>query len=244
MNEFVRRRQAELATALARVRERTCQACLAAGRDPMDVQLLAVTKTFPVEDVALLADLGLTNFGENRDGEAVDKVAGLARLRPRMAVRWHMVGRLQRNKARSVARWAAGVQSIDSDRLTDVVGQAARIALDRGDRGVPLDVLVQASIDGDPARGGCPLPELPKLADLVAGCDALRLAGVMAVAPLGMPPEQAFGQLAEAAARLRVDYPEAREVSAGMSGDLEAAIAHGATWVRVGTALLGSRPLA
>jgi hypothetical protein len=237
-------RKAMLAENLAEVRARIARACAAAGRDPADVRLLAVTKTFPAEDVALLADLGLTDFAENRDAEAAGKAVEFAVLRPAHPVRWSMVGRLQRNKARSVAGWAAEVQSVDSTRLADALQQAVRTSLDRGIRDAPLDVLVQASIDGDIDRGGCRLADLPGLSDHIAGLDALRLRGVMAVAPLGMPPERAFDRLVPAAERLRAVYPSATCLSAGMSGDLDEAITYGSTCVRVGTALLGGRRLA
>jgi PLP dependent protein len=237
-------RSAELAENLAELRERIDRACAAAGRDPAGVRLLAVTKTFPAADVALLVDLGLTDFGENRDVEAAGKVAELAELRPASPVRWSMVGRLQRNKARSVTGWADEVQSVDSRRLADALHAAMRVTLDRGNRTAPLEVLVQASIDGDPERGGCPLGDLPGLSDHIAGCDTLRLRGVMAVAPLGMPPEQAFAQLAGAVDAVRSAHPEADVLSAGMSGDIEPAITYGSTCVRVGTGLLGGRRLA
>jgi hypothetical protein len=237
-------RKAVIAANLAAVRERIAAACASAGRDVAGVRLLAVTKTFPATDVALLGDLGQTDVAENRDAEAAAKAVALAELRPGRPVRWTMVGRLQRNKARSVADWADEVQSADSVRLADALQHAVRLSLDRMKRSSKLDVYVQASIDGDPDRGGCPLGDLPALSDHIAGLDALRLRGVMAVAPLGMPPEQAFDRLAVAAARMRTDHPGATCLSAGMSGDLESAITHGSTCVRVGTALLGGRPLA
>lgn len=242
--EPVADRSAQLGAALAAVRRRITAACRAAGRDPAEVALLPVSKTFPALDVALLLDRGLTEFGENRDAEAAGKVAEVADLRPNVPVRWHMVGRLQRNKARSVARWAAVVQSVDSTRLVDALAAAVRTAVDRGERAGALDVFVQASIDGDPARGGCPLPDLPALAARVAARDDLRLRGVMAVAPRDLPPRPAFERLAAAAERVRAEYPGAVELSAGMSGDLETAIACGSTSVRVGTALFGGRQLA
>jgi PLP dependent protein len=237
-------RTAELAANLAVIRSRIEQACITAGRDPAEIRLLAVTKTFPATDVALLTDLGLADFAENRDVEAAGKVAELAALRPDHQVRWTMVGRLQRNKARSVADWAAEVQSVDSHRLADALQQATAAALDRGTRKAPMDVLVQASIDGDTDRGGCPLPDLLALSDHIAGRNALRLRGVMAVAPLGMSPERAFDRLRPAAEQLRAVHPGAECLSAGMSGDLGEAITYGSTCVRVGTALLGGRRLA
>jgi PLP dependent protein len=237
-------RRAELATALAAMRERIRLACATAGRDPGQVRLIAVTKTFPATDAALLIDLGVPDLGENREQEGRAKAAELAEARPAATVRWHMVGRLQRNKARSVVRWAAEVQSVDSARLAEVLARANHAAREAGERTGPLDVLVQASIDGDPARGGCPLDELPTLTEGVARSGELNVRGIMAVAPLGMDPNLAFERLAVAADRLRHDHPSATELSAGMSGDLEAAITHGSTCVRVGTALLGSRGLA
>jgi pyridoxal phosphate enzyme (YggS family)/YfiH family protein len=238
------RRRAGLALAARAVRERIDRACAAAGRNPDEVRLLAVTKTFPAEDAALLTDLGLTDLAENRDQEAAEKVREVARLRPGNRPRWHMVGRLQRNKARSVARWADEMQSLDSIRLADALAKAVGNALAEGERERPLDVLLQASIDDDTARGGCPLGDLDALAAAVARKSELRLRGLMAVAPLGTDPATAFARLAAAAQRLRRDHPDAVELSAGMSGDLEEAIAHGSTCVRVGTALLGDRGLA
>jgi pyridoxal phosphate enzyme (YggS family) len=237
-------RAAELAENLIAVRERIAAACDLAGRDPAGIRLLAVTKTFPASDVALLSDLGLDDFGENRDGDAAAKVAEFTVLRPGRVIRWTMVGRLQRNKARSVARWADEVQSCDSVRLADALQHAASAELAGGTRSAPLDVLVQASIDGDPLRGGLTLSGLPELTDHIAGLDALRLRGVMAVAPVGMSPEDAFDRLAQAADQVRTIHPEATCLSAGMSGDLLEAITHGSTCVRVGTALLGGRRLA
>ena len=237
-------RRAEIDAALTIVRERITSACRAAGRAENAVRLIAVTKTFPAADAALLTDLGVADLGENREQEAGPKVADLRELRPDADVRWHMLGRLQRNKARAVARWAAEIQSVDSDRLADALDKAVGTAREAGDRTTPLDVLIQVSIDSDPERGGAPLDTLMPLADHVAHSGELRLRGLMAVAPLTMTPDEAFARLARAADRLREDHPEATELSAGMTGDLESAVTHGSTCVRVGTALLGSRGLA
>jgi pyridoxal phosphate enzyme (YggS family) len=237
-------RKAELAENLAEVEARITAACRAAGRARDEVKLIAVTKTFPAADAALLADLGVTDVGENRDQEAGPKAAEVAELRPDANLRWHMVGRLQRNKARSVAGWAHEVQSLDSARLADALAKAVRATWDAQIRDEPLDVLIQASLDDDPERGGCPLAELGALADRIAQTGELRLRGLMAVAPLGADPAAAFERLARAGERLRKDHPNAAAVSAGMSHDLEQAITHGSTCVRVGTALLGGRGLA
>ncbi|HTF50933.1 MAG TPA: YggS family pyridoxal phosphate-dependent enzyme [Pseudonocardia sp.] len=237
-------RRAELATALAEVRARIASACAAAGRAPDDVELVAVTKTRPASDVALLLDLGQCAFGENRPQEAAAKVAELAELRPAGAAHWHLVGRLQRNKARSVASWAARVESVDSARLADALDTAVLRAMDRGERSAALPVLIQVSLDGDPARGGTPADELSALADRIAAAEGLRLRGLMAVAPLGADPDPAFATLAELGGRLRTAHPGARELSSGMTADFERAIRYGSTCVRVGAALLGDRPLA
>ncbi|MFY9807122.1 MAG: YggS family pyridoxal phosphate-dependent enzyme [Pseudonocardiaceae bacterium] len=237
-------RRDELAEALARLRARITVACVAAGRNPAEVRLLAVTKNFPARDVALLADLGQIDAAEARNAEAAAKVAEVIALRPEGGVRWHMIGRLQRNKSRSVAQWAVQVQSVDSGRLIEALDRAVRSAREAGQRHTALGVLVQVSLDGDPARGGCPLANLEALADRVAAASPqLRLDGVMGIAPLGRDPGPGFAALRAAAERVRRSHPGAVEVSAGMSGDLEQAIAHGSTCVRVGTALLGDRPI-
>ena len=237
-------RAAELGRRLAALRARIEAACAAAGRDPGSVTLLAVTKTVPAPDVALLLDLGLTAFGENRVQEAAAKVAEVAGLRPDAGPRWHLVGGLQRNKARAVVRWADRVESVDSVRLADALDTAVRREQDGGGRAGPLPVLLQYSVDGDPDRGGVPAAGLLALADHVAGRPGLRLAGLMSVAPLGADPDGAFADVAAAAARLRASHPQAAELSAGMSGDLEVAIRHGSNEVRVGTALVGERRIA
>jgi PLP dependent protein len=236
-------RREELARRLDAVRKRIDAACVAAGRDPASVELLAITKTIPPEDVATLLDLGLTAFGENRVQEAEAKVAAVAALRPDADPRWHLVGTLQRNKARSVVRWAHRVESVDSIRLADALDAAVRREQETGWRTDRLPVLLQYSVDGDPRRGGVARAGLGRLAEHVASCAGLQLAGLMAVAPLGVDPNVAFADVAAAAAWLREQFPQATVLSAGMSGDLEAAIRHGSGVVRVGTALVGERPL-
>jgi pyridoxal phosphate enzyme (YggS family) len=236
-------RQQELAESLREVRGRIEDACRAAGRDPGAVELVAVTKTFPPVDAALLSDLGLAEFGENRDQEARSKVAAFREFRPEATVRWHMVGQLQRNKVRSVARWADVVESVDSERLVTALHSAVTAAYEAGERSHPMEVLVQVNFEERPERGGCRPEEVPVLADRIAETNFLQLRGVMAVAPLSGAPDVAFATLSRIGERLRRDHPEAVEVSAGMSGDLETAIAWGSTQVRVGTALLGGRRL-
>jgi pyridoxal phosphate enzyme (YggS family) len=224
-------RRAELHAALGAVRRRLAAAATAAGRDPGEVTLIAVTKTYPASDIAILAELGVLDVGESRDQEARAKLADLAAV----PLRWHVVGRVQTNKARSVARYAHAVHSVDRAKLVHALAQAAH------DRVEPLHVFVQVSLDDDPARGGARMADVASLADEVAGSAGLRLRGVMAVPPLGADPDTAFARLAELAADVRARHPAADAISAGMSEDLEAAVRHGSTHVRVGSALLGRR---
>ena len=224
-------RRDELAARLTAVRERISAACEAAGRKPEDVTLIAVTKTFPASDVRLLNGLGVIDFGENRDAEAAPKAAQCADLR----LSWHFIGQLQTNKAASVARYATFVHSVDRLRLVHALGAAAR----RAERAI--ECLIEVSLDADPARGGALASDVSGLAEALTAEEGLILAGVMAIAPLGMPPVEAFAKLLDSAAVVRAVRPAATVISAGMSGDLEAAIAAGATHVRIGTALLGDR---
>jgi PLP dependent protein len=294
-------RLAELAAGLERTRARIGAACAAAGRDPSELTLIAVTKTYPASDVLALASLGVTDFGENRDQEAAPKAAevtaafaaaGLAApphhgvpssiTGPLAAtggpVTWHFIGQLQTNKARSVAGYADAVHSVDRIRLVRALGTAARAV------GRDLTCLVQVSLDpadthpadthpadthpadsGTPAgqhrgdqhrddhkrdaragsgheRGGVPPARLAELAEAIEAEPGLALGGLMAVAPLDLDPVRAFAPLRRLSAVLRSVNPAATAISAGMSGDLEAAVASGATHLRIGTALLGSRP--
>jgi len=233
-------RKAELAANLGAVRLRIAAACETAHRPASDLTLIAVTKTFPASDVELLAELGITDVGENRDQEATEKIAELDALwggSAQQRLRWHFVGALQTNKCRSVARYAAMVHSVDRPRLVSALSAAAT------GRPAPLRCLVQFNLDltPQPGRAGAWRADVPGLADQIARAPGLVLAGVMGVAPLGSDPGRAFAGLAEVAAHVRARHPEASVISAGMSGDLEAAVANGATHLRVGAALLGSR---
>jgi pyridoxal phosphate enzyme (YggS family) len=225
-------RRDEIAAGLTAARERIVAAACACGRNPADIGLVVVTKTFPPSDVAALADLGVEHVGENRDQEAAPKAAELSDL----SLVWHFVGQLQTNKARSVARYANVVESVDRVRLVSALNGAAA-AEERH-----LTVLVQVSLESSPGRGGASPEEVAPIAEAVAAAKQLSLGGVMAVAPLDVDPDLAFGRLQQVAAELVLAHPEADTVSAGMSVDLEAAIRNGATQVRLGTAILGYRP--
>lgn len=222
-----------IAANLTAVRARIAAACAAAGRPSQAVTLIAVTKHFPASDVALLAAAGVTDVGENRDQEAAAK----ARASAGLDLTWHFVGQIQTNKCRSIVSYATVVHSVDRLKLVHALDREAR----RADRKVRCLVQVDLAGGADPGRGGAHAADVPALADAVAGCGALELGGVMAVAPPRADPAAAFASLAELAGRIRADHPAAAMISAGMSADLEAAIAAGSTHIRVGSALLGDR---
>ena len=227
-------RRDEVAAGLARVRERVAGACAEVGRDADEVRLVVVTKFFPVSDVELLAELGVTDVGENRHQEAEAKAAECAHL----GLRWHFIGGLQSNKAAAVARYADVVESVDRLKLVRRLDDGAR------ERTAGVDCLLQVSLDPPDAEGraGADPDDLPALAAAVEEAGALRLRGLMAVAPLGSDPAQAFRRLAGIRREFMTGHPTADWLSAGMSGDLEHAVRVGATHVRVGSAILGSRP--
>lgn len=236
-------REEEIASALTSVRERLSAACVSAGRETDGVALLPVTKFFPEADVHILYDLGCREFGESREQEATGKIEQFSQTRPDADVRWHMIGHLQRNKAKSVARWAYAIHSVDSSRLVTALGNALAVAIDEGQRQSPLEVLLQVSLDGDPTRGGVPVAALEELATQVESTGGMTLSGLMAVPPLGRDAEPEFERLAAIHNDFLADHPDATNLSSGMTNDLEHAVRHGSTCVRVGTALLGSRPI-
>ena len=230
-------RAAEIAAGLGEVRARIERACAAAGRPAGGVRLVVVTKTFPASDLRILHDLGCTEIAENKDQEARGKAAELHGVAP--SLRWHMIGQVQRNKARSVASWADVVESVDRLPLAEALSAGA-VAANRA-----VDVLLQVSLDpGEPyGRGGVRPADVPALAARVEGLPGLSLRGVMGIAPYPGDPDAAFGLLESAARRMAEVVPAADLISAGMSGDLEAAIRHGATQVRIGGAILGKRAI-
>lgn len=226
-------RRHELSTSLARVRERIERAAAVANRPASDIELVVVTKYFPASDVDLLVDLGVQHIGENKDQEASAKVADLT---GRADVTVHFIGQLQSNKVGHVAAYADVVQSVDRPKIVRALDRAA----ERDGR--HLDVLLQVALDGSGGRGGVAPEGAGALADLVGECGSLRLRGVMAVAPREAAPRPAFALLRTVAHGIRAGHPDATWISAGMSGDLEDAVLEGATHLRVGTAILGSRP--
>nr|WP_093610000.1 YggS family pyridoxal phosphate-dependent enzyme [Streptomyces indicus] len=233
-------RKAELAANLAEVEERIAAACTAAGRARDEVTLIVVTKTFPASDVRHLAELGVRHVAENRDQDAAPKAAACADL----DLHWHFVGQLQTNKVRSVVGYADVVQSVDRAKLVTSLSAAA-VRAER-EVGCLIQVALDAEVGGRGDRGGVAPDGIEELAALVAESPGLRIDGLMTVAPLAGPyaGEQlkAFKRLMDLSTDLRRAHPAANMVSAGMSADLEQAVAAGATHVRVGTAVLGVRP--
>ena len=224
---------------LAAVHERIARGCAEAGRNPEGVTLVVVTKYFPASDVLLLHQLGVRHFGENRDQEASEKFREVRRALSEAGgddLTLHFIGQLQSNKAAHVAGYADVVESVDRAKLVSPLAKGAHAADRR------LEVLVQVSLDGATSRGGVLPHDADTLADAVAAAGGLELRGVMAVAPLGADPDEAFARLHDVADGIRARHPRADWISAGMSADLEAALRHGATHLRVGTAILGSRP--
>jgi PLP dependent protein len=248
-------RDVELAGALAAVRTRLAHAAEAAGRQARDIELLPITKFFPASDVVILRRLGCTDFGESREQEAAHKVETVRASEaagndsaafPTGEIRWHMVGHIQRNKARAIARWAYAAHSVDSARLIAALGGGAEQELAAGRRAAPLRVYLQVSLDGDAERGGVSIDKPDLIDELCAAThaiDALEFAGLMGIPPLDWAADDAFARLQAERDRVQQSYAQRLGLSAGMSGDLEAAVRHGSTCVRVGTALMGQRPL-
>ena len=227
-------RLSEIQSNLEIIQTRIKNACSAAGRDISEITLIAVTKTYPASDVDLLKQLGIENVGENRDQEASSKKSEV-----KNEFKWHFIGQLQSNKAKSVVNYADLIHSVDRWSLAKEIQKSAQ-----GINKVQ-PVLIQVDLDQsgpDPTRGGIWPAELSELAAAISQASHLELKGLMSVAPLGEKPELAFARLKDIRASFLKEHPQAQILSAGMSEDLEAAILHGATHLRIGSALLGERP--
>ena len=217
-------REAEIARNLQEVKERIIGAAKSVNRDPNEIELIVVTKTFPISDIEILRELGETNFGENRDQEAGPKAEIISAT-------WHFQGQIQSNKIKSICQWADVIHSISSEKEILKFAQSER----------KHQLFLQVSLDGQEGRGGASRAELAQLADLVNESNNLELLGLMAVAPLGVEPDKAFADLAQINQGFASQFLNSKFLSAGMSGDFEAAIKYGATHIRVGSSILGSR---
>lgn len=218
-------RRTEIAERLLDVQERIAVAAKKAQREPADITLIAVTKTFPISDIEILSELGVQEFGENRDNDAAPKAAAVPG-------RWHFQGQIQSNKLKSICSWAQVIHSLDELRHFEVIEKFATH---------PLEIFLQVNLDGLAGRGGAAIESLYPLASIIQAHPVHRLAGLMAVAPLGIDPEIAFGNLHEIQRAFLRDFPSAKSLSAGMSQDFEIAISHGATHLRIGSQIMGSR---
>ena len=222
-------RKNEIAAKLTEVNERIASAAGLAGRNASDIKLIVVTKTFPVTDLNYLYELGVRDFGENRDQEASEKVSLLA-----ADINWHFQGQIQSNKLKSITSWAKYIHSIDQFKYAKMVSEFA------GDQS--KSIFLQVSLDKIPeSRGGIDPVKLHDLANQVSALPNINLMGLMAVAPLDEVTDQAFAKLAKIHSEFMKDFPEAKSLSAGMSGDYESAIGYGATHLRIGSSILGNR---
>lgn len=222
-------RKNEIAAKLTEVNERIASAAALAGRNASDIKLIVVTKTFPVTDLNYLYELGVRDFGENRDQEASEKVSLLA-----ADINWHFQGQIQSNKLKSITSWAKYIHSIDQFKYAKMVSEFA------GDQS--KSIFLQVSLDKIPeSRGGIDPVKLHDLANQVSALPNINLMGLMAVAPLDEVTDQAFAKLAKIHSEFMKDFPEAKSLSAGMSGDYESAIGYGATHLRIGSSILGNR---
>ena len=218
-------RRSEITSNLQVVRDEISKAAISAGRSLDEITLIAVTKTFPASDVEILRDLGVTDFGENRDADAAPKAAAVAGT-------WHFQGQIQSNKLKSITSWAHVIHSLDEIRHFEVIEKSAPH---------PLEIFCQVSLDGSEGRGGVSEQKLYELAQAIEKSATHTLQGLMAVAPLGIDPSDAFLKLSAIHKAFMADFPKANKLSAGMSGDYKEAIAHGATHIRIGSSILGSR---
>ncbi len=220
-------RSEEIAANLVSVLNRINVAARGVHRSETDITLIAVTKTYPSSDVQILHDLGIRNFAENRDSEGKEKSEQVPAI-------WHYQGQIQSNKIASIASWADVVQSLDDPRHLRLLSKAAL-------EPKVISIFIQVCLDPQPGRGGASPDGLSPLAELALQEPSLKLEGLMAVAPLGENPESAFERLAQIHSDFSQQFPTAKSLSAGMSGDFEVAIKYGATHVRVGSSILGSR---
>lgn len=218
-------RRTEISENLVDVQERIKTAAKKAGRNREDIHLIVVTKGFPASDVEILSELGISDFGENRDSDAAAKAALVAGT-------WHFQGQIQSNKLKSICSWASVIHSLDDSRHFDVIKKTAPHA---------LEIFLQVNLDGSENRGGASVQTLYQLAAIVRQDPVHRLAGLMAVAPLTMETEKAFDQLRSIHTAFSSEFPSAKKLSAGMSSDFELAIAYGATHLRIGSQIMGSR---
>ena len=219
----------EISGNLEKVKEQIKLAAASANRLSEEITLVAVTKTFPVSDIEILYSLGIRDFGENRDQEASAKVGLLPK-----DVRWHFQGQIQSNKLKSITSWASYIHSVDQLRYAQMISDYSA--------GNEKPIFMQVSLDKPPqSRSGVNPSELLELAGAISELPGIRLQGLMAVAPVNSPAEQAFAELEDIRSDFLSTFPDAKSLSIGMSGDYQIAIKYGATHIRIGSSILGIR---
>lgn len=219
----------QISANLEKVNEQIKLAAASANRLSEDITLVAVTKTFPVSDIEILYSLGIRDFGENRDQEASEKVGLLPK-----DVRWHFQGQIQSNKLKSITSWASYIHSVDQLRYAQMISDYSA--------GNKKPIFMQVSLDKPPqSRSGVNPSELIELAGAISALPGIRLQGLMAVAPVNSPAEQAFAELEDIRSDFLSTFPDAKSLSIGMSGDYQIAIKYGATHIRIGSSILGIR---
>jgi pyridoxal phosphate enzyme (YggS family) len=222
-------RKVEITSNLSKVKEQIADAAKASDRVISDIKLIAVTKNFPVADLQILYDLGVRDFGENRDQEASEKVGKLP-----SDITWHFQGGIQSNKLKSIASWASYIHSVDQTRSAQLISDYSPAKV--------RSVFIQISLDQIPeSRGGIDPVKLPQISDEISQMPNIKLMGLMAVAPLDQGSKEAFDRMAKYSSVLIKSHPQATGLSIGMSGDFQEAIKHGATHLRIGSSILGNR---
>lgn len=222
--------QADVGGRLTAVTRRIAAAAARVGRAPSSVTLVAVSKGFDADAICAARDAGQVDFGENKVQELKAKASAVA------SVRWHFIGRLQRNKVRDVVGVASLIHSVDRLELAEELAKRARTT-SRVQR-----VLVQVNAGDDPAKAGCSVAEAPAFVDSVRGMEGLACEGLMTIPALDADPRPAFARLRHLRDDLRSDFPEVQHLSMGMTNDFEVAVEEGATIVRIGEAIFGQRP--
>ena len=229
-------RKTEISNGLEIANSRINAAARSANRNPSDISLIVVTKTFPRSDVDFLYELGVRDFGENRDQEGAVKAENFHR-----DARWHFQGQIQGNKIKSIVKWADVIHSLAEIDHAKTISDRYQM----GEAVLPAKypVLIQVSLDSEKRieRNGVEPKSLTEFADAIAKISGLEIKGLMAVAPIARNPDIAFAKMAEIFSDFKEKFPMATWLSAGMSGDFESAIMHGATHIRIGSSILGNR---
>jgi pyridoxal phosphate enzyme (YggS family) len=224
-------RRQEIEENLNQVRKNIAEAASKSGRNPDDINLIVVTKTFPISDLEILYSLGLREFGENRDQEASVKAKALPQ-----DINWHFQGGIQSNKLKSICSWASIIHSVDQFKYAQIISEQKSAT--------PMQIFIQVSLDQPPeSRGGVDPGKLIELANQISSLPNLKVLGLMAVGPVDLEVEPAFARLQQIQASFLTYFKDANFLSSGMSGDYEMAISYGATHLRIGSSILGNRAL-